>query len=100
LTCPAAARLLLLCRTLKESSVVMVPMPVMHVCVAMCAVVMCIRHHGQQSNGAHTQQQHRKLGPASKRLGDVSPAAGTEKTTNRSSKQALSGLFCCMQQAE
>lgn len=44
------------------------------VCVPTTTMVVCIWHHGQQRYGCHTQQQHGKLGPASKCLRDVSPA--------------------------
>jgi Na+-transporting NADH:ubiquinone oxidoreductase subunit NqrB len=50
------------------------------VCMAVQAMrlptmVVRIRNHGQQSNSCNTQQQHCKLSPARKGLGDVSPAA-------------------------
>jgi hypothetical protein len=86
--CPCLTQLLLLHRALQEPSVVMVCMPKVHVCVStMCAMVMCIRHHGQQGNGTHPQQQHRKLGPAGKGLGDVGPAADARAAARSNSSK-------------
>jgi hypothetical protein len=67
------------------------------------AVVMCIREQGQQSDGCNTQQQHRKLGPARKGLGDVSPAAAAAQqaasaqqltTPKYPETQSCSALLC------
>jgi len=46
-------------------------------CVSPSAMIVCIRHHGQQRYGSNSQQEHGKLGPTSKGLGDVGPAITT-----------------------
>jgi hypothetical protein len=55
--------------------VVMVTVTVSAQPVCVAAMVVSIRHHGQQGNSCNAQQQHGKLGPARKGLGDVRPAA-------------------------
>lgn len=50
------------------------------VCVAPSSMVVCIRHHGQQRYGSDSQQEHGKLGPASKGLGNVGPATTNNNT--------------------
>lgn len=86
----------------QHESVVMV---VVHVAVPMTvqavrvpSMIVRVRHHGQQRNGCHTKEQHRKLGPARKRLGDVSPAAkpshghpGAQVSTAASKVDIVSG---------
>lgn len=59
--------------------VVMVAVAVSAQPVGVAAMVMSIRHHGQQGDGCNTQQQHGKLGPACKNLGDVRPAAARQQ---------------------